>query len=173
MKIPNQDHAIEFRQLGKTDFDLLFIWLNNVHVASHWGGPITRANFDENYNQYLETAHLFAYIASLDGVDFAFVQAYRASQVGDGWWPEIRDPSVFGVDYLIGEAGFLGRGLGSSLLLQFVKFLREKFAVSRVISDPAPDHVVSIRCLEKVGFRSSGIIQTPDGPAQLMELDCL
>ena len=153
------------------DFDLLFAWLNSPHVSSRWGGKISRPDFDQQYGEHLASTNYFAYIASRNGEDLGFVQSYRASQVGDGWWTEIEDPTVFGIDYFIGEAKSLGQGLGSLLVGQFVKFLRETFVVSKVISDPPPDNVASIRSLEKAGFHKREIVNTPDGPALLMELD--
>jgi aminoglycoside 6'-N-acetyltransferase len=176
---PVRSQAIRFRQLSRADFDLLFVWLNTPHVSSRWGGAIGRPDFERQYGENLSSPNYFAYVASIDGEDFGFVQSYRASQVGDGWWVEITDPSVFGLDYFIGCEKSLGRGLGSLLIAQFVKLLRETFVVSKVISDPPPDNPASIRSLEKAGFVKRGIINTPDGPAQLMEfvsdsaaLDC-
>lgn len=41
--------------------------------------------------------------------------------------------------------------------------------VKEVIVDPAPTNIRAIRAYEKAGFISSGVIDTPDGPAVLMK----
>jgi RimJ/RimL family protein N-acetyltransferase len=58
----------------------------------------------------------------------------------------------------------LGRGLGTAMVGEFVQFLWRDPAVTRIQADPAPTNARAIRCYEKAGFHSLGLITTPDGP---------
>jgi RimJ/RimL family protein N-acetyltransferase len=75
-----------------------------------------------------------------------------------GWWGACRSVC-------------LGQGLGTAMVGEFVQFLWRDPAVTRIQADPAPTNARAIRCYEKAGFHSLGLITTPDGPALLMLLD--
>ncbi|NIP56492.1 MAG: GNAT family N-acetyltransferase, partial [Gemmatimonadetes bacterium] len=111
------------------------------------------------------------WITLLDGRSLGYIQSYVAAEVGSGWWPEVGDPGVLGIDFFLADPARLGRGLGTAIVQAFVERLLEDPTVTRVQADPAPDNRRSIRCLEKAGFRRSGPVTTPDGPAILMVLE--
>ena len=111
------------------------------------------------------------YIASSNGEPIGFVQSYRATECGGGWWPDEHDSGVMGIDQFLAEGNSLGRGLGSEMARQFVAFLARDPAVTRIQADPSPRNGRAIRCYEKAGFRRVGLIETPDGPALLMVID--
>lgn len=59
-----------------------------------------------------------------------------------------------GIDYLIGEEGLIGRGLGSAMIKQFVtERLAAHPATGSVAADVSVDNRRSWRALEKAGFR--------------------
>jgi len=88
--------------------------------------------------------------------------------VGDGWW-EGYDEATVGIDFYIGEVEWLGRGVGLHILEEAKRMLFAKPGVQRVIADPSPKNEIIIRLLAKAGFGSKGQVETPDGPALLME----
>jgi aminoglycoside 6'-N-acetyltransferase-1b len=56
------------------------------------------------------------------------------------------------------------------MVRQFVRRLLEDPRVTRIQADPSPDNHRAIRCYEKAGFGTVGLVQTRDGPAVLMTL---
>src|SRR4051812_31212693 len=104
----------------EADLPLLHRWLQEPHVRAFYeDGLRTLAQVADYYADYFagrEATHLS--IASLDGVPVAYLQAYRISdhpeyaavvQVGE---------TDAGIDMLIGEPSYAGRGLGGPLLRQ-------------------------------------------------------
>ena len=164
--------SVRFRLMTKSDLPILLEWLRRPHLAQWWEGC---ASLDELRSEYLplteKRPHTRAYIASIDGVDIGYVQAYHAMQAGDGWWTEERDPGVWGIDQFLAEEKQLGKGLGTRMVRSFADFLFEDPAVTRIQADPSPENGRAIRCYEKAGFRRAWLIETPDGEAMLMVLD--
>jgi aminoglycoside 6'-N-acetyltransferase Ib len=74
-----------------------------------------------------------------------------------------------GIDQFLADAHSLDRGLGTRMVREFVQFLFEDPAVTRIQADPAPSNLRAIRCYEKVGFRRVGVVSTPDGAAMVVE----
>jgi len=150
----------EFRPLTAADLPLVTAWLTRPHVAEWWEGPLA-----------LEPG-LRQFVALLDGKPFGYVQAYQAVAChADGWWVDVTDPGVHGIDQFLADEARLGRGLGAEMVRAFVSELFADPRVTRVQVDPSPANSRAIRSYEKAGFRRVHEIVTPDGPALLMHLD--
>jgi len=163
---------IAFRPLSEADLPTLARWMERPHVARVWARDTSLEALRERYLPRIAgDSPVRPYVALLDGRPLGYVQSYVAAEVGDGWWPEEDDPGVRGIDFFLADADRLGRGLGSAMVRAFVERLFQDPTVTRVQADPAPDNGRSIRCLEKAGFRRSGPVTTPDGPAILMVVE--
>lgn len=75
-----------------------------------------------------------------------------------------------GFDLFIGDAKYLGKGLGKLCIDHFTKMLFKISNVKRIIADPNPKNEKIVRLLLSIGFKNKGLIHTPDGEAYLMEL---
>src|SRR5262245_60070839 len=104
----------------------------------------------------------------LEGRQIGFIQSYVAMNSGAGWWPAERDPGTRGIDQFLADEADLGRGLGSAMVRAFTDRLLAQPDVTRVQTDPSPANSRAIRCYEKAGFESRGVVDTPDGLALLM-----
>jgi len=148
---------------------MLAEWLNRPHVAEWWTDC---QNLTEVREQYLPTladdSTVWPYIAYLESLPIGYIQSYVAAGAGDGWWPDEHDPGVRGIDQFLADTDSLGRGLGTQMVREFVQFLFEDPAVTRIQADPTPTNLRAIRCYEKAGFRRVGVVNTPDGAAMLM-----
>lgn len=122
----------------------------------------------QKYSKSISSKYVFPFIVLADGKPVGFIQSYRADLVGGGWWVN-EEPGTWGVDQFIGEDQLIGQGYGSMFLREFTDQLLIRSDVKRVISDPDPKNLRAIRCYEKAGFKMLGEVQTPDGPALLME----
>ena len=157
------------------DLAMLQEWIGRPHVREWWAGDESDLPFEEFRARYLPRVmaeeQVTPYIASLDGRPLGFAQSYVAMGSGGGWWEEVTDPGVRGIDQFLCEPGDLGKGLGTQLVKTLVALLFEDPAVTRVQVDPDPANARAIRCYEKAGFRAVRTIETPDGVALYMVQD--
>ncbi len=130
---------------------------------------------DEVRSEYLpqlaDGSTTIPYFAYLEDIPIGYIQSYVAAATGDGWWPDEHDPGTRGIDQFLADRERLGQGLGTRMVRDFVQFLFEDPAVTRIQADPSPTNMAAIRCYEKSGFRRVGPIITPDGPALLMVIE--
>ncbi|MCU0635646.1 MAG: GNAT family N-acetyltransferase [Gemmatimonadaceae bacterium] len=160
-----------FRPITGDDMPLLFEWLTRPHVAEWWDPPATLAETIAEYDpRVTPDPTTRVYIALADGTPVGYIQSYVAMGSGGGWWTDVTDPGVRGIDLFLADAAHLGRGLGTAMVAAFVAQLFEDPAVTRIQIDPHPSNTRAIRCYEKAGFVGVGEIETPDGRAWFMEL---
>lgn len=151
---------MEFRPLTAADLPLVATWLARPHVAEWWGGPL---ELDPGVRQFL---------AFLDAEPIGYAQSYQAVACHrDGWWLDVDDPGVYGIDQFLAGGSRLGQGLGTRMVRAFVAQLFADPRVTRVQADPSPANARAIRCYEKAGFHRVREVVTPDGPALLMHRD--
>jgi len=161
---------VTLRLMVEDDIPMLHGWLNLPHIVEWWGQE--RPALDEVYAKYLprvmEEDRVTPYIGMLGQTPFAYAQSYVALGAGGGWWEDETDPGVRGIDQSIGHPDLLGKGLGTKLVRALVDRLFADPEVTKIQTDPAPNNHRAIRCYEKAGFRTAGIVATPDGPAVYM-----
>lgn len=155
------------------DLPMLHDWLNRPHIVEWWQNERpTLAEVREKYlPRVLAAERVTPYIGLVDGRPFAYAQSYIALGCGGGWWEEVTDPGVRGIDQFIADSALLGQGLGTRLARTLVQRLFSDPAVTIIQTDPAPGNTRAIRCYEKAGFRRVKNIVTPDGPAVYMLCD--
>ena len=164
---------VTLRLMSDADIPMLHDWLNRTHIVEWWGGerPSLEAVREKYLPQVLAQDRVVPYIGMLGDTPFAYAQSYVALGAGGGWWEEETDPGVRGIDQSIGYPELLGKGLGCTLVRALVDVLFADPSVTKIQTDPAPNNLRAIRCYENAGFRSEGIVQTPDGPAVYMVRD--
>jgi aminoglycoside 6'-N-acetyltransferase len=98
--------------------------------------------------------------------------------IGNIQWYEEDDPEYrhAGIDIFV-EPSRAGKGLGTDALRTLVRHLFTEQGHHRVIIDPAADNAAAIRCYEKAGFRTVGVMRQYErqadgtwGDSLLMEL---
>jgi RimJ/RimL family protein N-acetyltransferase len=196
---PADDAPLTLRLMTEEDIPLLHGWLQRPHIVRWWGGEAgrpkslaeTRANYlprvlgsrsDGPLPSFLTPSgggarscgpgdRVTPYIAMLGDRPIGYAQSYVAIGSGDGWWEEITDPGVRGIDQSLGHEADLGQGLGTRLVTALCELLFQDPQVTRIQTDPDPTNARAIRCYEKAGFRALREIVTPDGPALYMVRD--
>ncbi len=162
------DH-FTFEPITVDEIPLLLEWRGRPHVAEWWGEAPSLEELRSQYaSRLLHTSPVRPYFACIDRTPVGFIQSYVAAGSGDGWWTNVHDPGVLGIDQFLADASLLGRGLGTSMVRQFVEILFTSPSTTMVQADPHPSNARAIRCYEKAGFRTIGPIITPDGDALLM-----
>ena len=163
---------VSFRPMHEGDLPTLQAWIGRPHVREWWAGEEADIPFEEFRAMYLPRVmaeeQVTPYIAMLDGRAIGYAQSYVALGSGGGWWDDITDPGVRGIDQFLCEPADLGRGLGTRMVKALVARLFADPAVTLIQTDPAPANARAIRCYEKAGFRAVRTITTPDGAALYM-----
>ena len=163
--------AITFRPLTEADFPLLRRWLAEPHVARWWHHDTTeeavRRDFGPSVRGEEPGEDL---IALLDGQPFGLLQRARIADYPDelaAWSAvvEVPDGAVM-LDYLIGDPGMVGKGLGPRMIRAAVDAVWEECpdAPCVMIAVVATNRR-SWRAVEKAGLRrvAEGDM-TPDNP---------
>ena len=166
--------VIAFRPLVQDDLPLLHTWLQQSHVKRWWRDRDTLEDVEAHYLPAIlgiePTDH---YVVELDGRAIGMLQTYRATDYAADW-PVGARPGDAGVDILIGEPEFVGRGLGPQILRLFVdEIVFADAGVNAVIAGPDVRNTSSIRAFEKAGFRRLREVAVPGEEAAelLMQFD--
>ena len=163
-----------FRPITYADIPVLHEWFNTPHVQEFYS---LRAWSEEEVREKLRPVldrekNLFAFIVLADKKPIGYVQY---CPISENPWPdqEIEDEvakSAAGLDLFIGDAGSIGKGLGSRIVLAFLdKEIWPKF--SCCFADPDVRNEASKRCFKKSGFEFHKNITTEDAlkrPVTLM-----
>lgn len=155
--------TIGFRPLAADDAALLHRWLTAPHVA-HWWHPARDVTIDDVRARYQGrmsgVSATRAFVVTFDATDAGYVQAYPIDAypeyrdvvaAGDGW---------VGIDFFIGESGYLRRGLGTLMIDRFVtEVVFSDPAVTVCMAGPDPANEASVRALEAAGFVASRVVE--------------
>ena len=142
---------IRFQLLTETDFPLLLKWLEEPHVKAWWDQGITWTP-ELVSKKYALQRPVHAYIILIDDAPIGYIQFYDVKDFVDADRPQCPE-SVAGLDYYIGESGFLKKGF-APIILQ--KFLLEqvKPLFAHCLVDPDVKNTSAIRAYEKTGFKA-------------------
>ncbi|GAA4256293.1 GNAT family N-acetyltransferase [Dactylosporangium darangshiense] len=148
---PDPSDAITIRPLTRRDFPLLQTWLNAAHVRRWWG--ITSAQIEAKYGPCIDaTAPTQVCIIEIHHRPIGIIQSYRHAD-HPHWDNAIRIPAAAGIDYLIGEASYIGLGIGSAAIAIFTPRVFADYPdIDVIVAAPQADNVASRRALEKAGF---------------------
>ncbi len=168
MPVVNSD-LFEFHPLAEPDLPLLHRWLNAPHILEWWNQP--GPTLEEVMEKYLPRVRgetdVSAYIMLRNGEAVGYVQTYP---VQDGAWGLRITTVAIGLDMFIGEPECLHRGLGSTLLLQFLKdVVFSNDEIAHCFADPVCRNSAAVRAFAKAGFRHLKTVLSPETP----DLVCL
>jgi RimJ/RimL family protein N-acetyltransferase len=135
---------IRFRKLERGDLPLMHRWLNTPHVAEWWDDEsLTLDEIIAKYSPRIDGREdVRCFVIVLGDAAIGYIQEYPASE------------NSAGIDLFIGEIRFHHRGLGASIIRQFLNdIVFSDPAVESCIIDPSVTNRGAIRAYEKAGFR--------------------
>jgi RimJ/RimL family protein N-acetyltransferase len=93
------------------------------------------------------------FIVQVDGTPVGMIQRYM-NRDDPGWDAQIDIPSAAGIDYYIGDPAYIGRGIGTAMIIAFVASVFAAYPKATCITAGVlRDNRPSWRALEKAGFR--------------------
>jgi RimJ/RimL family protein N-acetyltransferase len=130
------------------DLHLLARWLNEPHVCKWWGDP--EGNFADAKERSPESHALI----DVNGKPVGYLRWQRVSlpalaALGITDIPE----SSIDIDILIGEQGFVGKGIGPRALRLLLDHLRADPTISLAGMSTEVGNYAAIRAYEKAGFQ--------------------
>lgn len=135
------------RKFTLNDLPLLETWLQTEPARKYFGVP-------EDWLHEIEAnmgADWIHHFIVEDGKPFAFVQYYDAHRAPLGIWSEA-PLGAAGIDFLIGDLDFTGKGYGLKLVNFLVEEASKTGRFEHVVADPTLENIASIKLLEKAGF---------------------
>lgn len=156
--------AVDFRPMTRDDLPSFVDWQRVPH-AREWfhAGRMDLAEAERRYGPRIDgEMPTRMWVAQVDGRDVGMVQDYRVGDHGD-YAEKTRDPEAAAFDYLVGDPGLVGRGIGTRMVGQF---LRERLRPAypdapRFLASPDHRNRPSLRLLEKLGFHEGLWIDEP------------
>ena len=151
----DHDLRVGLRAMTRGDLADVARWRAESHVLAWFAedGPVDLASVTAKYGPRIDGASAVRmWVVEANGRSIGFVQDYRIREV-PGFALLAPDPDAIGLDYVIGEPGWVGRGLGARTLWAWLQAARRRFPDATAYF-AAPDHrnARSLRILDKVGF---------------------
>ena len=163
---------MNFVPLKIEHFPLLSTWLNVPHVFEWWSdGKIwDEEAVVEKYSSYVdgykinergEKKSIFPFIIQYQGAAIGYIQYYNVRDFEIDSFDVVQQHlpnSCAALDFFIGDEAYLGKGLGTALLIQFLQeHIFKKFSACYV--DPEKENKAAFRTYEKAGF---GVVSSID-----------
>ena len=185
LRYPAPMLELSFRPLLRDDFPLLSRWLAEPHVAKWWCSPSDMAYVEQEYGPAIDgtdPTELFILqiagqaVAQPIGEPIGLFQRYLLDDYPD-WAAAVGFPGAAGIDYLVGEPGLVGQGIGSRAIRAFSADVLPRYpAANAVVAAPQQANFASWKALERAGFERAwaGQLESDDpgdaGPAFVYRL---
>ncbi len=145
--------GVKIRPIKRSDFQQLVEWINAPHVARFWEGLVDINSVEEKYGSRLDdNAKTRVYVVEVGGQPIGMIQCYRHIDFPE-WDQTINIERAAGIDYLIGDERYIGRGIGPEMIREIVQTSFNTYSdVDVIVSAPQKDNSASCRALEKAGF---------------------
>ena len=158
---------IAFRLLTREDFPMLARWLADPRVARWWHQDGSPEALEREYGAAIDGREpTDVFVALLDDRPFGLIQRYPIAAYAE-YLAELSavcpiPPGALSIDYLVGEPGLQGRGLGPAMIAA----LAGQTPGRDIVVPVAAGNRASWRALEKAGFArvAEGELE-PDNPA--------
>jgi aminoglycoside 6'-N-acetyltransferase len=156
------------------DLPLMHRWVNTPHVSEWWDALPTLDAVAAKYTPRIRgTEPTCSFIVEMGARPVGYIQSYRIADYPDYARHLGSDDRAVGVDLLIGEFEFVGQGVGSAVLKEFLRTVvfANEWPTECVIGPETENHR-AIRSYQKVGFSYWKTVQVPGerAPEYLMRI---
>ena len=155
-----------FKSLTQNDLPMLFEWFKQPYIEELWKEPKNFEIFKSKYMKHITSQDIAPFIAYIKDTPVAYIKYHHTNEddraiVHDFAIPE----KSIGFDLFIGNPEHLNKGYGTTLLKEFIAFVKANEPdCQAIIIDPATDNDRAIACYKKVGFKTIGEYISPYGP---------
>lgn len=151
--VVDPDLTVALRPMTRGDLPDVARWRSAEHVRRWFAGAADLAAVTERYGPRIDGAvPTRMWVVEANGRSIGFCQDYVVRDHPD-FAQLTPDPDAVAVDYAIGEAGFVGRGLGTRLVWAWLLSAAARHReVTSFFASPDHRNVASLRILQKCGF---------------------
>ena len=148
---------LDFRLLNDSDIPLVEIWLNEEHVKRWYEIPVLGITINNWLSELKEHKGEFQWITYLivlwQDRPIGLCLYYKCEDSSDEDFGTLPLADSYGIDYLIGEKSYLGKGLGKEIITLLVDRIFSLPYAQRVTADIDKNNKVSENALLSCGFK--------------------
>lgn len=160
--------VITFQPLQESHFPLLLKWLKMPHVKAWWDQDVhwTPELIKKKYGTYVQgfkrlnlpdhivEKPMHAFVVYVNGEEIGYIQYYNAYDFPreQGYEIEGLPQNMASLDVFIGEEDYFGKGLGPTIMKQFLKEKVDPIYDACFV-DPDTANIQAILVYEKAGFK--------------------
>lgn len=144
------ENLIQLRVFTDCDLELFKKWLYTPHVAAWYHEPLDWLEEIEKRNSEFIWIHHF--IVEYKDMPIGFCQFYEYKNSGETWHGDVAIEGTYSIDYMIGEANYLGLGLGKQIIKCVIDKIKLYCNAKRIIVQPEPENKASCGILLSNGF---------------------
>lgn len=139
---------MKIREFRLGDLKIMGAWLEQDYIRNFWGDP---QDWIKEISENISADWVKYFIVEYN-TPIGFLQYYETDKAPQGEWSDEPIGTV-GIDYLIGEKEYLGKGYGSKTVHLLVELIKSKKEYDYIVADPIVANVSSIKVLENNGFK--------------------
>ena len=148
---------LELRLLNDSDIPLIEIWLNKEHVKRWYEIPALGITINDWISELKEYKGEFQWITYLivlwQDRPIGLCLYYKCVDSSDEDFGTLPLTGSYGIDYLIGEESYLGKGLGKGIITLLVDKIFSLQDAQRVTADIDKNNKASEKTLLSCGFK--------------------
>lgn len=141
---------MKIREFRLSDLVIMEAWLAQDYIQKFWGDP---QDWIKEISENISADWVKYFIVECD-TPIGFLQYYETDRAPQGEWSNEPIGTV-GIDYLIGDVEFLGKGFGSKIVRLLVDYIKSKNEYDYIIADPIVENIASVKVLENKGFKQN------------------
>jgi len=146
---------LEIREFEDDDLPLLDKWLHKEYIRK-WFEVAGICTIDdwlyEVKNRKGEFAWINYFIVLREDSPIGFCTYYKCIDAKEDWYGDMSLERVYSIDYLIGEAKYLGKGIGKEIIAKLVKMIFSHEEAKGIIVQPDKNNKASCGVLLSNGF---------------------
>ncbi len=148
--------TFDFYPLTIPYLKLMHQWLQEPHVRAFWDdGDRT---LDQVRAHYFRPRSVEQYLILYQKQPIGYIQADPIQGNHELVKFRVKDEETYGIDLFIGEAEHIGKGRGTALLSDFIKYLTERHhQLKAVLFDPSENNPRAIHLFIKLGAKPVGL----------------
>lgn len=141
---------MKIREFTPADLNIMRVWLEQDYIRKFWGDP---QDWIKEIAEYISADWIKYFIVECN-TPIGFLQYYETDKAPHGEWSNEPIGTV-GIDYLIGDIEYLGKGYGSKIVCLLIDVIKSKNKYDYIVADPIVENVSSIKVLENNGFKQN------------------
>ena len=141
---------IQLHSLSDADIAIFERWLHAAHVAPWYTDPESWLREVRLRESEFRFVHHF--IAWIDEQPIGFCQFYCCGDSGEAEFAAFPPATTYSIDYLIGDADYLGRGYGKAMLGELIALIIRETNAELIVVQPETENHASIALLKSLGF---------------------